>query len=204
MCSFSLSSSAFFIVAVVVLFVCLFLAWFYFVPFLLLFFFSFTPSNKCLYDIHIFLATAVTCPLDRIAPIYTGSSFTYSWNETEVGLSKTNDCPQECKDLVDYPEGAALVRECVEVSGLGDWMSVNYTGCLLSRATLELCEANLMVGNAVVVIDVIRPFFDLIMHHVIHSHQSKQLRYIPIMYYTFVSTNCILACLHKYAHVPVL
>ncbi len=48
----------------------------------------------------------------------------------------------ECRDVVDYSEGAAFVRSCVEVEGgVGSLTMVNLADCQLSRTGLELCEA---------------------------------------------------------------
>ena len=88
----------------------------------------------------------VTCPPESNVPLYPGSSFTYTWGETEVGRSLSQECPQECSDVAEYAEDAALVRRCVEVEeDAGEWMMVELTGCQLSRIALDLCEASLQV-----------------------------------------------------------
>ena len=88
----------------------------------------------------------VLCPEELDVPLYSGSSFTYSWNETEIGSILFHECPPECSEVAEYPEGAMLVRECLDVGGeIGEWMAVDLNRCQLSQTALELCEANLQV-----------------------------------------------------------
>ncbi len=61
-------------------------------------------------------------------------------------MSFTQECPQECSEVVEYSEGAEFVRLCVEVEGdKGEWTMVDLSDCQLSTAGLELCEASLQV-----------------------------------------------------------
>lgn len=82
------------------------------------------------------------CLADDDVPVYVGSRITYSWPQIEAGNSKRQVCPDVCQDFIDYPLGAAVVRECL--ADTAEWQDTDVTGCGFSVTALQLCEAKLV------------------------------------------------------------
>ena len=58
----------------------------------------------------------------------------------------------ECRDLIKYPEGATVTRQCVQVeTAVAEWTTVDFSGCSLSRSALDLCAAENLVCSFIIV-----------------------------------------------------
>ena len=102
---------------------------------------SVRPFETHLYIISLIVGVIV-CTAEDDVPLYAGSSFTYSWIETEAESMQQLPCPEVCKDLALYPTEAVVKRKCVAVEDGAKWDTVDFSGCQLTVAAFRLCEAN--------------------------------------------------------------
>ena len=80
------------------------------------------------------------CASEVEMPLYPGSKIVYNWTETEAGNIQRQACPDTCQDLISYPTGAMLERECRQEESRAVWQAVDLTGCDTNNAALKLCE----------------------------------------------------------------
>ena len=85
------------------------------------------------------------CASEVEVPLYPGSKIVYNWTETEAGNLQRQACPDTCQDLISYPTGAMLERECRQEKSIAIWQDVNIDMCI-SLSALQLCE-KLKVSN---------------------------------------------------------
>ena len=80
------------------------------------------------------------CASELEVPLYPGSKIVYNWTQTETGSLERQTCPNTCQDLISYPTGAVLERECRQKESRAVWQAVDLTGCDTNNVALRLCE----------------------------------------------------------------
>lgn len=94
----------------------------------------------CFYTI---IAPPACCLSEVSVPLFPETVTAYDWMTVKNGTTQRQPCPLCCQDLLRYPEGAVVRRECVSAEGGGaQWLSVDFRECLLDVTTLMLCETN--------------------------------------------------------------